>query len=337
MMKKILYILIAIVALFIAMSVYFGIRLNAGIGGDKDVMLVMPSAASVSLIVNVCNKEKLLTPGWLFKLYLKIYTELLDEKVYPGSYKFTPEHTQLDVVRAIFSGKQRYIIRITYPEGIRLEDFARLTAANLEIDSVEFIQLCHTKKFIESLGIKANSLEGYLMPDTYYFYLKTTADEVVRKLVSQQNQVWNELIKKVSGEKDINRHRILTLASIVEAETPVTDERPVVAGLYLNRLRIGKKLEADPTVSYALKGKKRLSYSDLDVDSPYNTYKFSGLPPGPINSPGRISIEAALKPDTNKYLYFVAKGDGSGSHYFSTNYNQHLKYSREYRKNRNNN
>lgn len=324
-------------AAFVCLTIYFGLQLNSSIGGDKDVILQMPTGASVSLIVDRCNDKNLLNPGFVFKLYLKIYSELLDEKVYPGTYKFNPENTNLDVVRALFSGKQRYIVKLTYPEGIRLEDFARITAGNLEISSEEFMGLCRSKGFIEKLGIKAETLEGYLMPDTYNFYLKTSAEEVIRKLVSQHNLVWKSVISNSTGSTKLTRHEILILASIVEAETPVHEERPIVAGLYLNRLRIGKKLEADPTVAYALKGKKRLTYSDLEVNSPYNTYKIKGLPPGPINSPGKSAIEAVVNPNVNKYLYFVAKGDGSGTHFFSSNYSQHLKFTKLYRKNRNNN
>jgi UPF0755 protein len=289
--------------------------------------------ASVSLIVEKLNEKGVLEPAWLFTPYLKFYTMLYDEKIYAGTYKFSNTNTNLDVIRAIFSGKQRYVVRITYPEGISLADFAVLTARNLEVDSAEFVNYCNSRANLSKYGITASTAEGYLMPDTYNFFLNASIDKVVETLMNHHQKVWKEFNNDLKNTK-LNKHDILTLASIVEAETPVSDERPIVAGLYLNRLRIGMRLEADPTVQFAMKDKKKLTYNDLKNKNLYNTYVYKGLPPGPINSPGRSAINAVLNPAKHKYLYFVAKGDGSGEHYFATNYNQHLDNKTKYKRNR---
>lgn len=131
----------------------------------------------------------------------------------------------------------------------------------------------------------------------------------------------------------MSRHQVVTLASIVEAETPVLEERPRVAGVYINRLEKGMLLQADPTVQYALNKFSRLTYSDLNYDSPYNTYRYAGLPPSPINSPSKSSIDAVLNYEKHNFIYFVAKGDGSGLHNFARTYEEHLKNVSLYRKN----
>ena len=318
--------------IFIAISGYFFFKLNQNATSEEEIIVTFQKNASVSLIVNTLNKENLLKPGWMFKLYLKLYSSALQEKVYPGTYKFSKSNTNLDIVRAIFSGKQRFIVKITYPEGITINDFASITARNLDLDSTEFLNICKDPEILKEYNIKANSAEGYLMPETYNFFWKTPAKEVIIKLLDQHRSTW-ESIQNKSNLKNYSKHEILTLASIVEAETPVKAERPLIAGVYLNRLRIGMKLEADPTVHYALKGKKRITFKDLEVNSPYNTYQVKGLPPGPINCPGRVSMEAALNPIKTDFLYFVAVGDGSGRHNFAKNFSQHQVNKTKYKKN----
>lgn len=331
-MKKIIFSIFFILVIFIGLSGYFFYKLNQKVSSTEDVIVTLQKNASVSLIVNTLNKEHLLEPGWMFKLYLKLYSSLLEEKVYPGTYKFSSDNTNLDVVRAVFSGKQRFIVKITYPEGITLADFASITAKNLDIDSTEFVSLCKDPEILKEYGIKSKTAEGYLMPETYNFFWKTPVRDVVIKLLDQFRITW-ESIKDKTALKNMTQHEILTLASIVEAESPVKAERPIIAGVYLNRLRIGMRLEADPTVQYALKGKKRLTYKDLTVDNPYNTYEYKGLPPGPINSPSKSSIEASLNPTKNDFIYFVAVGDGSGRHNFAKNFSQHQINRNKYKSN----
>lgn len=333
MIKKTFYILLLLLAGFISLSIYFAVKLDDEIAIPEDVLVEMPNSASVSLIVSRLNEKDILKPAWLFTPYLKLYTMIYDEKIFAGTYKFSGTNTNLDVIRAVFSGEQRYVVKITYPEGITLERFASITSRQLGVDSAEFVNYCNSKENLEKYGIKAKTAEGYLMPDTYNFFLNASVQKVVETLMDQHQKVWKEVMSDANGTK-FSKHEILTLASIVEAETPVGNERPIVSGLYLNRLRIGMKLDADPTVQFALNGKKRLTYRDLKVRNPYNTYVYKGLPPGPINSPGRTAMEAVLKPAKHRYMYFVAKGDGSGEHFFAVNYSQHLTNKARYKRNR---
>jgi len=154
---------------------------------------------------------------------------------------------------------------------------------------------------------------------------------VIRTIHNEFKKFIDDSIGYTSNHQKYTLHQIVTLASIVEGETNKTSEMPAIAGVYYNRLKIGMKLQADPTVQYLQpNGWKRLNHHDLKLDNPYNTYKYYGLPPGPINNPGKDALRAAFRPEQNKYLFFVA--DGSGGHNFAQNYLQHLKYVRDYRK-----
>ena len=209
-----------------------------------------------------------------------------------------------------------------------------MCAQQLGIDSAEFIELAHKDSLLKHHQIKGNSLEGYLMPDTYNFYWKQNPHEIISKLLDVQLSFWNETCFEKAQKQSLSKHQILTLASIIEAEAIVDEERPIISGVYHNRLKKGMNLAADPTVQYALGKSKRLLYSDLKIDNPYNTYRFSGLPPGPINCPSRKSIQAAIQPSKHNYYFFVALGDGSGKHVFSETAIQHMKAVQSYRKQR---
>ena len=213
-----------------------------------------------------------------------------------------------------------------------LRQFASIAQAKADIDSVEFMAYCQSDTVLRRYGVE--HIEGYIMPDTYNVFWKHNPQELVERLLTAQNKIWSNY-EAEARRQGRSRHEILTLASIIEAEAVVAKERKRIAGVYMNRLQRNMKLDADPTVQYAVGGKKRLLYADLQSDNPYNTYKFKGLPPGPINSPSAASIEAALFPEKHSFLYFVAKGNGSGEHNFSTNYAQHTHYVAQYRKNRN--
>ena len=161
------------------------------------------------------------------------------------------------------------------------------------------------------------------MPDTYVFAEGISEEQVMRFLIEQTLNIFkSDSVQKRMKELGLTRHQVLTLASIVEGEAMIDEERPLIASVYLNRLKIGMKLQADPTIQFLLPdGPRRLTYKDLQIDSPYNTYKYKGLPPGPINSPGYAAIEAALNPDKTNYLYFVA--DVDGRHIFSRTLREH--------------
>ncbi|HEX7077416.1 MAG TPA: endolytic transglycosylase MltG [Candidatus Eisenbacteria bacterium] len=214
---------------------------------------------------------------------------------------------------------------VTVPEGLRADQIASLLYDRAKIDPIGLLALVGDSSFASSLGVSSNSLEGYLYPDTYPFYPLLTPEEVLRVMVSRGLRVFGEEMALPGAKEGLSLHQLVTLASIVEAEAQVPSERARIAAVFYNRLRQGMMLQSDPTVSYALGvWRGRVFYKDLDVKSPYNTYRNKGLPPGPICSPGREAIHAVLfpLPDSTE-LYFVARGDGT--HIFSRSWEDHLK------------
>ncbi|MFW5775339.1 MAG: endolytic transglycosylase MltG [Chitinivibrionales bacterium] len=214
---------------------------------------------------------------------------------------------------------------VTIPEGRTIGQVARIIAPVFSFDTTEFIRLCYDTTLIRQMDIAASSLEGYLFPDTYRFDPKTSAEEVIRRMVGHAKKAFNNLPATPMSKK-YSLHELLTLASIVEKEAVLAQERPHIAGVFHNRLRLGMPLGADPTVRYFLgKFDGPLLVSELKNPSPYNTRIHTGLPPGPICSPGLASLKATVSPKETKDLFFVAKWDGSGAHDFSRTNAEHVR------------
>jgi UPF0755 protein len=218
---------------------------------------------------------------------------------------------------------------ITIPEGLRASKIAKIFEARFGIDPKQFMKLCNDSLFCHSIGISTSSLEGYLYPDTYRFNLNPTVEEIQKKMVIRFKEVFRDTLIQNMKKPGLSVHQVITLASIVEGEAVVDSERSIVAALYLNRLHLGMPLQADPTIQYLVQnGPRRLLTTDLRIDSPYNTYIYSGLPPGPVNNPGMASILAVIHPAPVGYLYMVANGDGS--HTFSRTLVEHLRAKRRF-------
>jgi UPF0755 protein len=243
-----------------------------------------------------------------------------DRSIRTGTYEFRRGTPPRDLIDDLVAGRVR-LLRFTVPEGWRLMQIAAAAESTLGITAGEFLAAARDSARRAALGCPAESLEGYLFPETYLFADPTTAAEVVDRMTERFEEVWASL----HGESplDLDRHAVVTLASIVEAETPKPDERARVAAVYLNRLARGWRLEADPTVRYGLGHfTGRLYYHHLDVDTPYNTYQRSGLPPGPIGAPGRAALVAVREPlSPCDDFFFVASGDGG--HVFSRTKAEH--------------
>jgi UPF0755 protein len=221
-------------------------------------------------------------------------------------------------------------VKVTLPEGISSRQIASILNKKIEIDSLRFISLLVDSNFIQSFGLETNSLDGYLLPDTYFFYWRMSEEEVISSLVEKTKVIFDaDSVRVRMNELDMDINEILTLASIIEGETIIDSERVVVSSVYHNRLKRGWLLQADPTIQYLIPdAPRRLTYRDLKIDSPFNTYKYRGLPPAPINNPGINSILAALFPEETQYMYFVAVGDGS--HHFSTTSREHNNWKRKF-------
>lgn len=214
--------------------------------------------------------------------------------------------------------------KITFFEGIRATQIAAILEAKMGIHTDDFMNRVMDPTFVRSLGIVADTFEGYLFPDTYQFYTDATVDEIIEKMVARFNKQFPDSLRMIARNMGFSMQDIITLASIVEGEAIIDSERPIIAAIYINRLKKGMALQACPTVQYLLpEGPRRLLKTDLEIDSPYNTYKYRGLPPGPVNNPGMKSIRAVLNPADVSYLYLVANGDGS--HTFSRSMEDHLR------------
>jgi len=193
------------------------------------------------------------------------------------------------------------------------------------------LELIENEKFISKHGIKSRSLEGYLSPDTYFFFEGESPESVLAQLIKEYKTFWNNDNYKRAKELNFTEHEVVTLASIIEGEAIYDSERSKISAVYHNRLNINMRLQADPTIQYIIPDSpRRLLNKDLKIISAYNTYLHKGLPPGPINSPGKESIRAALYPEKNDFIYFVATGDGY--HTFSTNENDHNRAKRKLQK-----
>lgn len=243
-----------------------------------------------------------------------------------GEYRFDRAMTPQEVARKLARGDV-YLRQITFREGLSIRDMAALFEGQGFGPRQALVDAASRPEAIRGLDPAAVDLEGYLFPDTYALPRRATAATLVQMMVTRfQKQVGGDLPQRAAAA-GMSVHEAITLASIVEKETGKPEERPLVAAVYANRLKIGMGLQCDPTVIYALqragRDTKNLTREDLQYDSPYNTYRYAGLPPGPIASPGKASIDAALKPAAVPYLYFVSRNDGS--HAFATTLAEHNK------------
>lgn len=290
---------------------------------DKKIELIIPQNVSLHDVADSLVAKKIIKNKKLFLLWLKISG--IERKVQAGKILFIEGEGVLSAAEKLLDAVP-IEISITIPEGLTIGQIAEYLAEKTDIDTAEFIKLCHDTIFINNLKIKASSLEGYLFPDTYRFAQKVKASEIIKKMVSQFEKVFNELEPDEKIVSRYTKHELLTLASIVEKEATLASERTRIAGVFHNRLRLGYPLGADPTVRYALrKFSGPLRVSELNSSSPYNTRKYTGLPPGPICSPGKGALQASVAPMETKELYFVAKWDGSGEHDFSLTNEEHTR------------
>ena len=248
-----------------------------------------------------------------------------------GEYRFDRPMTVGEVVAKIARGDV-YLVPITFREGLTIKQMSQVFESKGFGSASEFVAAASDRQLAEAFDPKAPDLEGYLFPDTYALPRHTTAAQLVARMVAGFEKALTPEMRESAGERGLSVRALVTLASIVEKETGKPEERPLVAAVYSNRLKLGMGMQCDPTVIYALEraGKYdgNLTREDLRFDSPYNTYRYAGLPPGPIAAPGRASLEAAAKPAPAPYLYFVSRNDGT--HAFASTLPEHNRNVFEY-------
>ena len=295
-------------------------RLNQPYQGFGDsVFLDIPIKTRTEEMATMLNRAGVVQQPWLFTAARVLSPNSV---LQAGEYKFDKPASALEVFAKIARGDIFYQVLVV-PEGFNIFDIALHLKPLGLITPENFLLAARNPSLIADLDPAAPSLEGYLFPDSYHLDKHSTAEGLCRTMTSRFRARWKELARP---ENDV--HGVVTLASLVEREARLPAERPLIAGVFTNRLRLGMKLGCDPTTVYAalLEDRYRgtIYKSDLESTNPYNTYQHAGLPPGPIANPGLSSLKAAISPRTTNYLYFVAKGDGSGAHNFSDNLTSHL-------------
>ncbi len=238
-----------------------------------------------------------------------------------GEYVFYPYQRLSEIIEDLIKGKI-YLHKVTIPEGATLWQIAEILEREKICSKKEFLKVAEDPEFIKSLGVPGPTAEGYLYPETYFLAKNTSPQVVIKRMVDKFKEVWQEL-QPLAEKSSLSLRKVVILASIVEKEAFYDKEKPIIAAVYLNRLKKNMPLQADPAINYALKTFRRLTYKDYtNVKSPYNTYLHNELPPTPIGNPSKSSLLAVLKPANVPYLFFVSTGEGT--HVFSKTYKEHL-------------
>ncbi|MCS7053482.1 MAG: endolytic transglycosylase MltG [Ignavibacterium sp.] len=321
---------IVVASFFIFLGVgYYLFFLPIGYNIKEPLRFEIKKGESINSITERLYANGILKNRLLFKIAVFIYGA--ERNIKAARYKIGKNLSYLDLVELFVFGPADYLKKVRIFDGSTINNIAQSLSQEIKIDSSEFLSLTSDLNFLRSLNLNTNSLEGYLLPDDYELYENSSSKEVILIFVNNLKEFWNDSLDNQAKNLKLTQHEVLTLASIIEGETNYPDEMKLISAVYHNRLKKGMKLQSDPTVQYALNRPwKRLYYTDLKIDSPYNTYKYYGLPPGPINNPGKEAIIAALYPADVDYLFFVA--DGSGKHKFGKTYKEHLDNVKEYRK-----
>ena len=262
---------------------------------------------------------------------IAVWLEGAGRRLQAGEYRFDAPMTPGEVVDKIVRGDV-FLRPVTFREGLTIRQMAAIFEEKGFGTADEFVAAASKPGPIRELDPQAPDLEGYLFPDTYTLPRRTTADELVARMVSRFEKALTPQTRQQAASRGLRIRELVTLASLVEKETARPEERPLVAAVYANRLKVSMGMQCDPTVIYALERAGRytgnLTREDLQFDSPYNTYRYAGLPPGPIAAPGQASLEAAANPAAVSYLYFVSRNDGS--HAFATTLDEHNRNVFEY-------
>lgn len=326
--KKIIYILSAVIITAVAgygIYLYRTIFASNTKFSENEVYVKVPTAASYEQV------KAAVAP---FVDDLEKFDQVAQKKSYPnrkdkaGRFLLKKGMNSNEIVNAL---RQNIPVKLAFNNQERLENFAGRIGAQLEADSLSVLNACLDPQFLANNGLNKNNVLSIFIPNSYEFFWNTSAEVFRDKMLKEYHKFWTSARVEKAKKLNLNPEEVIALASIVHKETVKADERPLVAGVYLNRLQKGMKLEADPTVIYAVKLAsndfnqviKRVLFKDLETNSPYNTYKFAGLPPGPIAMPDISAIDAVLNPAKHNYIYFCASVTRFGYHEFAVTPAQH--------------
>ncbi len=328
--KRVFYIGAGVIVAFLVLVSFWFTYLVYFYQSGKEKEVYIPKGAGLKSIAHILRESGVIKDERLFIAY--VFLRGKHGGLRAGEYRFLATDSMAKVVEKLVRGEV-IIRKVTIPEGLTMYEIGELLEKKGVLSGKEFVTKARDKELIENLlgDPSIDSLEGYLFPDTYFYTKGITPEEFIRMMVSRFKQVYTSL-KSSPKAVELGDREIVVLASIIEKETAIDSERPLISAVFYNRLRRGMKLQSDPTVIYALGDRfdGNLKKEHLQIKNSYNTYVISGLPPGPIANPGKESLKAALNPADVDYLYFVA--DRSGTHHFSSNYKDHLKAVNRYQK-----
>lgn len=330
-LRVFIYIFVALVIIAIGIGFYIRNIVFKPIELEEKVYIYIEPTTKYEEVVDQI-KEKVDLPS---EKFFQMISERMNypKSVKTGRYELKNGMTMPSIIRVLRSGSQT-AVKLTFNNMRTKENLAGRIANQLMMDSLTLLASIKDEKKIEELGFDTNTVVAMFIPNTYEVYWDTSVDKLLKRMQNEYNAFWNESRKKKAKQIGLTPIEVSTLASIVEEEATYADEYPIVAGLYLNRLKRGQRLEADPTVKFAVGdfSLRRILYKHLEVESPYNTYRNDGLPPGPIRVPSIKGIEATLSPQDHKYLFMCAKDDLSGRHNFATTHAEHVRNAARYQR-----
>lgn len=294
---------------------------NINLSTQENEYLYIPTSSSFEDLINIFQKSDFMINN---KSFIWVAEIKQFNKVKPGRYKLSDGMSNNELINLLRSGKQSPV-KVTFNNIRTKEELSGIISHYIESDSVSLLESLKDNVLLNELGVNNETILTLFLPNTYEFWWNTTAENFIKRMHKEHETFWNEDRKTKAMALNLNPTEVSILAAIVDEETIKPDEKPMVAGLYLNRLKKGIRLQADPTVKYALGdfSIQRILKKDLEIDSPYNTYKYGGLPPGPIRIPSISGINAVLDHTQHDYLYMCAKEDFSGYHNFAKTLKQH--------------
>jgi len=330
-------ILFIIVAILVVSGIIFLVaydrilKPNAVTGNEEFLYFQIPTGSDYPEVLNILVSEKIIkdTSSFNWVALKKNYPN----HVKPGSYRISRSMNNNEIVNMLRSGRQEPV-RLIINSTRTLEKLASVVSSQIEADSTEIIILLRDPQYLKELNLTPETATGIIIPNTYEFYWNTDADKLIRRMKVEYENFWNELRTKKAEQIGLTPMEVITLASIVDEETLMKDEEPKIAGVYMNRLNKPMRLQACPTIKYVTGDWTMTRVLDkyLFIDSPYNTYRHDGLPPGPITIPSISSIDAVLNYEHHDYLFFAAKEDFSGYHNFAKTLAQHNRNADLYQK-----
>jgi len=309
----------------------------------QEVFVEIPNGTGVNAIGRRLVEAGVVQSTYAFQAAMRLRAN--GQTLKAGEYRFSEPMTPDEVIEKLARGEV-YLRPITFPEGLTIAEMGRVFETQGFGKAAAFVKAAQDSSSIDKLDPQADDLEGYLFPETYTLPRSAKAEDLISQMTARFAEVYTPELRKAAEARGMSTREVLTMASLIEKETARSEERFLVSAVYHNRLKIGMPMQCDPTVIYGLQKAGRyagnLTRENLQFDSPYNTYRYPGLPPGPIAAPGRLAIEAAVKPAEVSYLYFVSKNDGT--HVFATTLAEHnrnvteyqVRYFRNLRQQRNN-